>query len=247
MGGGGSPFGQPQGKPSPFEADKARKGREDLSSGTEIPAVAVAPAPVNLASQPAPFAGRPAVPPLQAGNAPFGTPFGTPFSTPLSTAQDNGSALAVAPQMESAGTAPGATPNQAVLDVDALRETVLQAMETGGSQMLVHALEEGHWTGDGNLLSVQVEMSQAMIELSYTREQEKLANVAASRVAGRAVKVRLVGGASAAAEAKPRRASNGSAAASGSMKTRAAEEPIVKRMMEKFGAEIRIVMDRSER
>jgi hypothetical protein len=31
------------------------------------------------------------------------------------------------------------------------------------------------------------------------------------------------------------------------MKTRAADEPVVKRMMEKFGAEIRIVMDRSER
>ncbi len=61
--------------------------------------------------------------------------------------------------------------------------------------MLVHALEEGHWSGEGDQVSIQVEMSESMIELSYTREQEKLSNQAATQVAGRAVKVRLVGGA----------------------------------------------------
>jgi DNA polymerase-3 subunit gamma/tau len=251
MGGGGSPFGQPSGKPSPFEADKARKEREDLSAGTETPALAQA--PVTQAGQPAPFGGRPAVPGMQTGSAPFGTPFSSPFSTP----QDCGSALAVAPQIESAKATADArdtTGNSiyspihspAALDVDALRDAVLQAMEAGGSQMLVHALEDGQWSGEGNLLSIQVGMSESMIELSYTREQEKLANLAASRVAGRAIKVRLVGGATSAATVKPRLSSAG-VAASGSIKTRAAEEPVVKRMMEKFGAEIRIVMDRSER
>jgi hypothetical protein len=151
---------------------------------------------------------------------------------------DNGSALAVAPQVESSPT----------LDVDAIREAVLGAMETGGSQMLVHALEEGNWSAEGNQVSVRVEMSAAMIELSYTREQEKLGNQAATKTAGRTVKVRLVGGA-VQAEAKvtatrPRTAGTGG---SESMKTRAADEPVVKRMVEKFGAEIRIVMDRSER
>ena len=48
-------------------------------------------------------------------------------------------------------------------------------------------------------------------------------------------------------EAKPRSSGAERPAASGSLKTRAAEEPVVKRMMEKFGAEIRMVMDRSER
>ncbi len=86
-----------------------------------------------------------------------------------------------------------------------------------------------------------------MIELSYTREQEKLSNQAATRVAGRTVKVRLVGGATTSAEVKPRRSSAPQTAGGESIKTRAADEPVVKRMMEKFGAEIRIVMDRSER
>ena len=243
MGGGSSPFGPPSGKPSPLEADKARKGREEkpreeMSSGaleTAAKPSAVSPdispnfspnKPMGFGSQPAPqaFGARPAaaMPPTAAANMPF----------------DNGSALAVAPVVEIAS---------AGLDVDAIRQAVLQAMETGGSQMLVHALEEGDWSGEGNLVSVQVGMSDAMIGLSYTRAQEKLSGQAARRVAGRAVKVRLVGGAAATAEAKPRPAGAEREAASGSLKTRAVEEPVVKRMMEKFGAEIRMVMDRSER
>jgi DNA polymerase III subunit gamma/tau len=231
MGGGSSPFGQPASKPSPLEADKARKGREEMSSETAAPPSAALPnRPMALSGQPVPqaFGARPpaAMPPTTAAsNLPVNMPF------------DNGSALALAPAAETS----------TVLHVDAIREAVLQAMESGGSQMLVHALEEGEWSAEGNLVSVQVRMSEAMIGVSYTREQEKLSNQAASKVAGRAVKVRLVGGVAATAEAKPRPTGAERTAASGSLKARAAEEPVVKRMMEKFGAEIRMVMDRSER
>ena len=133
------------------------------------------------------------------------------------------------------------------LDVNAIQEAVLVAMQTGGSQLLVNALEEGHWTVAGNVVSIAVGMSESMIELSYTKEQEKLSDQAASRAAGQKVKVRLVGGSTAAPGVKPRLSSSGHPSASGSIKTKAAEEPVVQRMMEKFGAEIRIVMDRSER
>jgi DNA polymerase III subunit gamma/tau len=237
MGGGSSPFGPPASKPSPLEADKARKGREEMSSETAAPPSAtLSNRPMALGGQPLPqaFGARPATampPATAAGNLASNMPF------------DNGSALAVAPAAEVAGTP---------LDVDAIREAVLQAMESGGSQMLVHALEEGEWSAEGNLVSVQVGMSEAMIGVSYTREQEKLSHQAAGKAAGRPVKVRLVGGTSAeratpSPEAKPRSSGAERPAASGSLKTRAAEEPVVKRMMEKFGAEIRMVMDRSER
>jgi hypothetical protein len=237
MGGGSSPFGQPASKPSPLEADKARKGREEMSSETAATPSAISPGrPMALSGQPNPqaFGARPpaAMPPTSvAGGIPGNMPF------------DNGSALAVAPAAERASTP---------LDVNAIREAVLEAMESGGSQMLVHALEEGDWSAEGNVVSVQVGMSEAMIGVSYTREQEKLSCQAASKVAGRAVKVRLVGGtlagkATPSAEAKPRPGGAERTPASGSLKTRAAEEPVVKRMMEKFGAEIRMVMDRSER
>jgi DNA polymerase-3 subunit gamma/tau len=230
VGGGSSPFGQPASKPSPFEADKARKGREDMSAGLDTPAASSSSSvPMSQSSQPLPgaFGSRPPSIAPQAA-APMQAMSSTPF--------DNGSALAVAPVMESS-----------TLDVDAIREAVLQAMETGGSQMLVHALEEGHWSAQGDQLSIQVQMSDAMIELSYTREQEKLSNQAAARIAGRTVKVRLVSGATTAAKVKPRQSSAPHAAGGDNIKTRAADEPMVKRMIEKFGAEIRIVMDRSER
>jgi DNA polymerase-3 subunit gamma/tau len=236
LGGGASPFGQPASKPSPLEADKARRGREDLSAGPQAPVTAATTSfPVSQSGQPVPIAfgsrlpamGPQAVPAIQATG---------------SMAFDNGSALAVAQ-----GNAALAVADAQVLDVDAIREAVLEAMETGGSQMLVHALEEGHWSGEGNRVSIQVEMSESMIELSYTREQEKLSNQAASRVAGRAVKVRLVSGGASAAEVKPRQSRAPRAGSSENIKTRAAEEPVVKQMMEKFGAEVRIVMDRSER
>jgi DNA polymerase-3 subunit gamma/tau len=229
MGGGASPFGQPASKPSPFEADKARKGREDMSAAPQAPAaIATTNFPTAQSNQPA-FGSRP----LSMG------PQATSSISAASTAPfDNGSALAVAPLVESSSVA---------LDVDAIREAVLQAMESGGSQMLVHALEEGHWVGEGNQISIQSEMSAGMIELSYTKEQEKLANQVATRIAGRMVKVRLVSGATAAAAVKPRQSSAPRATTGDSIKTRAADEPVVKRMMEKFGAEIRIVMDRSER
>lgn len=227
MGGGGSsPFGSPA-KPSPLEADKARRGRED--SATDVKPQAVA----------NPF-GAPV-----SGTAPFGAPPASMApAIPASSIQagrvafDNGSALAVAPRID-ASTSPSEK-----LDVEAIREAVLTAMEQGGSRMLTHAMEEGHWAGEGNQVTVQVEMSDAMIEVSYARDQERLANQAAGKVAGRAVRVRLVGGATQPAQAKARPARVGG---SDNIKTKAAEEPVVKRMIEKFGAEIRIVMDRSER
>jgi hypothetical protein len=66
-------------------------------------------------------------------------------------------------------------------------------------------------------------------------------------VAGRAVKVRLVSGAASETAGKARPARIASTGGAESIKTKAADEPVVKRMMEKFGAEIRIVMDRTER
>jgi len=232
IGGGTSPFGQPASKPSPFEADKARKGREEMSAQPDSAAALSAPAPFGA---PLGISGQP-MPGVFGSQPPAIAPQAVPAAGAV--AFDNGSALAVAPRVEI---------SNADLDVDAIREAVLRAMETGGSQMLVHALEEGHWTAEGNLVSVQVGMSDGMIELSYTKEQEKLSIQAATEVAGRTVKVRLVGGSTAAETGKPQAPRTMRPGSTESIKTRAADEPVVKRMMEKFGAEIRIVMDRTER
>ena len=134
----------------------------------------------------------------------------------------------------------------AAFDVDAIREAVLQAMETGGSQML-----STPWKRDTGPAGQPAFHPGGNVG-GHDRAQLYAGAGEARRpgsdpLAGRTVKVRLVGGATAAAELKPRPSSARRAAARDSIKTRAADEPVVKRMMEKFGAEIRIVMDRSER
>ena len=225
MGGGSSsPFG---GKASPFEADKARKGREDLTSTTEPigESRGVNANITPISSLPMSAAQNHMTPPMPLGKAQAGT-----------VGFDNGSALAVAPQTASALNA------GAPLDVEKLREAVLDAMEKSGSQMLVHALEEGEWSAEGNQLTVKVTMSASMVEISYTREQERAANQAATHAAGRTVKVRLVGGATVTAAPKARAPRTGG---EGNFRAKAADEPLVKHMQEKFGAEIRMIVDRS--
>ena len=230
MGGGSSPFAKPApSKPSPLEADQARRGREDMSSAPASPFHA---------------------PPAPKAFAPAGV-------TSIKPVFDNGSNLAIAPRVEAprvdaprieASAAPlaAAAPasSGAPLDVDALRDAVLAALEGNASQMLIQAMEEGEWVSENGALVVKVEMSDSMVSISYTRDQEKVANQAAARIAGRHCKVRLMGGAAPAAASakKPRAMRTGGA---DGYKTRALEEPVVKRMMEKFGAEVRIVMDRS--
>jgi hypothetical protein len=184
-------------------------------------------------------------------SAPVPQAFGPRSATPLGPSRigtpfSNSGALAVMAEtaVQPEASVPAAS---APLDIEAIREAVLRAMESGGSQMLVHALEEGNWSCEGNTVSVQVEMSDAMIGVSYTREQERFAAQAASTVAGLTVKVRLIGGAAPNAQVQPKARRASTAASAESIKTRAADEPVVKRMMEKFGAEIRVVMDRSER
>jgi len=242
MGGGSSS------RRSPFEADRERKGREELSA-PDVPASVTNAAPASIstvaptgaAAQPAPqgFAERAIAPVFAPPIAPQAATLPT-----VAAAFDNGSALAVAPQRE-ASSAPQRESADSSLDLDSIRNAVLEAMESAGSQILVHTMEEGSWSAEGALVTVQVEMSASMIELSYTREQERAANQAASRAAGRTLKLRLAPGAAPAA-GKPRAAAR-SSASSANLKSKAADEPVVKRMIEKFGAEIRIVMDRSQR
>jgi len=214
----------PSGRPSPLEADRARKAREELSSAADRP----------QAAGPRPIAAFPAASAPQTGAA------GVPF--------DNGSSLAIAPAAEEVKADASDSP----VDLDTVRDAILEAMQSGGSQMLTHALEEGAWSRAGNQISIAVEMSEAMIGVSFTREQERLSTQAATRAAGHRMKVKLVsaGPDSGTKAAGTKTLRSSARAAEGSLrnaKSRAADEPVVQRMIEKFGAEIRIVLDRTER
>jgi DNA polymerase-3 subunit gamma/tau len=122
---------------------------------------------------------------------------------------------------------------------ESLRDAVLNALSN--QQMLVSILENAEWTLAGSSLTAIVAASSTMIEMSFTAEARRIASAAASGQAGKPIKMQLESGGAPRASSAPRRASNGSA------RNRAEQDPIVQRMKEKFGAEIRTVIDYREK
>jgi DNA polymerase-3 subunit gamma/tau len=118
---------------------------------------------------------------------------------------------------------------------------VLAELEKAGNDNLISTLQAGTATLQGNELVVTVSQPASVIPFIMSAEQKAAANAAAGAVAGRPIKLRLESGA-------PGAAGNGSVAVrpavnGASARSRAAEEPVVQRMREKFGAEIRTVID----
>jgi DNA polymerase-3 subunit gamma/tau len=124
-------------------------------------------------------------------------------------------------------------------NVDSLRDAVLNALSS--QQMLVSLLETAEWSLAGSTLVAKAAASTTMIEMSFTADARRMASAAASGLAGRPIKMQVESGGAAQAPAAPRRA------ASGTARSRAEQDPIVQRMQEKFGAQIRTVIDYREK
>jgi DNA polymerase-3 subunit gamma/tau len=124
---------------------------------------------------------------------------------------------------------------------------VLVALEklTNGEN-LAATLAAGAVTVQGNELVVTVSQPASVIQFLINTEQKQVANAAATAAAGRPLKLTVLGGAkpntNGAATTTAVRPRNGASA-----RSRAAEDPIVQRMREKFGAEIRTVIDHREK
>ncbi|MGZ4840623.1 MAG: hypothetical protein ACXV5J_02670, partial [Candidatus Angelobacter sp.] len=202
---------------------------------------APAPRPSPVAASPTtPAPGVPArqqsqVSPFEADRARKGRSFEPEMSAAPAAVQAQTSATAAAVAVEEP---------QAIEDPGAILGHVLAELEKAGHKMLASALESGSVTLKGNELVVSIAQSAAVIDLMMSVEPKRLANAAASAAMGRPVKVNVVSGVPAAtngatAVVRPR---NGASA-----RSRAAEDPIVQRMREKFGAEIRTVIDHREK
>ena len=126
--------------------------------------------------------------------------------------------------------------------VDALRDTVLNAL--GDQPMLISILETAEWHLNGNALTAKVAASATMIEMSFPADARRIASAAASGLAGRPIKMLVESGGTPQASSAPRPSSLKSG---GSARSRAEQDPIVQRMREKFGAEIRTVIDYREK
>jgi DNA polymerase-3 subunit gamma/tau len=159
-------------------------------------------------------------------------------STELVTATAIATAVAVAEEQ----------PESAAIDGSAeqLRSGILTALEDAGQQVLAHNLELGEWSTNDYEVSVKVAMSQVMVDFALGDEPKRIIHEALAKAGGRPRKFKMVsGGAQFTPKAAPpssTRPANGAGA-----RSRAMADPVVQRMQEKFGAEIRSVIDHKER
>ncbi|HZP64335.1 MAG TPA: DNA polymerase III subunit gamma/tau [Terriglobales bacterium] len=134
-----------------------------------------------------------------------------------------------------------ASEKQIPVNTDNLREAVLAALAHAGQRMLAAMLEVGEWQVNGNEVVIKVAASAPVIDMSLSSDAKRLIMATASGVLGKPVKLNIVPGGVAQTPAASRPASNGGG------RTRVEQDPIVQRMKEKFGAEIRTVIDYREK
>ena len=155
------------------------------------------------------------------------------------------SAIAVAPAVETTIAIADAPPSAGELSLPKIQSATLSAMERTGQKIIAHWLEMGEWKIEGADVIIGVAAKQPMIDTALKGEAQRVLNESASEVSGQAVRVKLVAGANGngnGAQAAARPIGDGTDA-----RSRAMNDPIVKKMKEKFGTEIRTVVDQRRR
>jgi DNA polymerase III subunit gamma/tau len=231
----------------PLEQILSQIGNETQRAPATERITAARPVPLSSSSSSAPGAGaaprqQSPVSPFEADRARKGRSFDPEMSVaPATTVQVQTSATATAVAVEEPQTMEDSGTTE---DPGRMMGHVLAELEKAGHKMLASTLESGSVTLKGNELIVNIAQPAAVIDLMMSAEPRRLANAAASAAMGRPAKVNVVSGVAA--------ATNGAAAVvrprnGASARSRAAEDPIVQRMREKFGAEIRTVIDHREK
>jgi DNA polymerase-3 subunit gamma/tau len=235
---------------SPFAADSARKGpfgKSEMSADVPGPRAVPQSSPSESSSPPSPF-----------GQGAAGSSGAVIMGSAAPAAMPH---TAVQPRPEIAG--PEAVRNEVWAEVrsdvqsDAHAEATLEAaspaaqlspedlgaavaaaVEAAGHPMAANLLSSGRWSFEGSQPAVQVAASDFTVKMTLGAEPFKTANTAASQALRRPAKLRITGGgeANGTPNGKPTRKA-------GSSTSRVAEDPIVQKMQEVFGAEIRTVID----
>jgi DNA polymerase III subunit gamma/tau len=135
---------------------------------------------------------------------------------------------------------PAASPHRSQ-QPEELRAAVLNALANAGNPMLGSMLEGGDWQVQGNEIVITVPSSQTVIDMSLGADARRLIVATASGVLGRPAKLKVIPGSVLQTNAPSRASSNGGG------RSRVEQDPIVRRMKEKFGAEIRTVIDYKEK
>jgi len=233
---------------SPFAADSARKGtpRQEASSdsapppGPRIVATASQSEPVIMGSAaPAPM--RDHAPDAddnvnrrdKVGNISAGA---TKPPAPLEPRPQ--------PELQAQPAPPAATADP---QLDRLQAAVLQALSDGNQSILVSMLSAGEWIVQGNEVMIKISESQTVVDMSLGPDARRLAIASASGVLGRAVKLKVVPSSTVTPQDPKRESAARSNGSTVGGRGRAEQDPVVQRMREKFGAEIRTVIDYKEK
>ena len=150
----------------------------------------------------------------------------------------------VQPQATATATAVAMEAPEATADPAKILGFVISELENAGNSTLAAVLESGSAVLQNDELMVTIAKPASVFGVIMGQQQKLAANAAASAIVGRPVKIVLASGvpASGSAPVVSRPAGN-----SASARSRAAEDPIVRRMREKFGAEIRTVIDHRDK
>jgi DNA polymerase-3 subunit gamma/tau len=126
---------------------------------------------------------------------------------------------------------------------DDVRSAVLNALASASQTTLLSMLEAGEWQIEGNQLIIRVASSATLIEMSVSNDAKRMIVSSASAALGRAVKLQIVPATAQPVPDQPGRPKPAANGTSSNGRGRAEQEPVVKRMKEKFGAEIRTIID----
>jgi len=219
---------------SPFAADSARKGTP-RQEDSNPPVAPPGPRIVAQSSQAEPIIMGSAAPATQREADPFErresvAPVPEPLSQPVSDVQQ----------------APTAS-SESAERIEKLQAAVLQALSDANQHILVSMLSSGEWSVQGNDLVIKVAESQTIVDMSLGPEGKRLAIAAASGVLGRAIRLKVIPGATVAPQEKEKKNRAALLAPGPGGRGRAEQDPIVQRMREKFGAQIRTVIDYREK
>ena len=138
-----------------------------------------------------------------------------------------------------------ATASAAAQPIANVQSAVLQALSDGNQRVLASMLEAGEWSVQANELVIKVAESQTIVDMSLGSDAKRLTIAAASGVLGRAMKVKVVPGAAATSQQPKRNGTQPHAGPSG--RNRAEQDAVVRRLQEKFGAQIRTVIDHKDK
>jgi len=224
---------------SPFAADSARKGtpRQEASSD---PAPATGPRIVATATTPEPVIMGSAAPAARRDDDPNTSPNRSDGASYVSAGAAKWSAPQ--PQSELRAETPHTATALAQPPMERLQNAVMQALTDGNQRILVSMLSAGEWSVQGNELVIKIEESQTVVDMSLSSEAKRLAIASASSVLGRAVKLRVVPGATV-TQPENKRNGGGPHPSGPGGRGRAEQDPVVRRMQEKFGAQVRTVID----